>query len=356
MGMVLEIDRKSPLAGRVVTLKKIALEAGLSISAVSHFLNGRSARLSAESRTKLQRIIDKYEYIPNRLVRGIQTKRTGCIGLVLPSCSSGYFPPLLDWIERAARDSGFHLLLAQSHYQYEMVEEAVQLFRGLRVDGMIIVPTPENRLFFERLVDIGSKIVFLEGYFSPPIAQTVHPDNRMCVAVAMEHLWQQGHRRIGHLSPLPTEYPSGFSQRWNAFQEWLSEHGVREPTAFAESCAPNDAGETALRLVQDKKCTALLGASDYLVLGALPSLREHGIRVPHDVALVGMANTPESAMSVPPLTSVAHQKELTAREVVRLLVRQINEPSAGKFLKQPVEIPPKLVIRESSLHQHSEAE
>lgn len=331
----------------MITLKKIAQEAGVSISAVSHFLNERRNNLSKETCERIGSIVDKYQYQPNQLVRGIQRQGTGCLGVIMPSCSSGYYPSTLDELERAARDAGFSLLLAQSHFDPKLQETVVNTFRGLRVDGLIIVPTHGNPGFFEKLLKIGTNIVFLDGYFDPMIAPAVFPNNEMSVAVALEHLWLQGHRRIGFIGAQPQIPYHGLNRRTIAYRNWMQSRGCENPDEWIVYTETSKGADGAMHLFLEKRCTAIVSFSDQPLHDALKGLRAAGVRVPEDLALVGMGNFSESTRCNPPLTSVDHQRDIIGAELIRLVRRKLAK-DAPEVPMEEIQVSPKLVVRESS--------
>jgi LacI family transcriptional regulator len=177
--------------------------------------------------------------------------------------------------------------------------------------------------------------------------QAIASDTTDLAQVAVRHLLGLGHRRIAYVSYAPPEYPS-VSQRERGWRAALREAGVRvgkDWVAYANISAQSGFDATQQLLARGVKFTALFAGNDTIAFGALRALREAGLRVPEDVAVVGYDDIPLAAFASPPLTSVRTDPVGHGRQAVQMLLKQLGRlpPDAALDTAEP----PRLVVRES---------
>lgn len=324
-----------------VTIYDIAAEAEVSIATVSRVLNG-SPRVAKATRARVHRVAERMGYQPHALAQGLARQTTGLVSAVIPVLTNDFYMEVLRGIQDAVAQSDFDLLVyAASDPEHVDGQLARALQRG-RAEGVLLLSTPLDDA--RRELMNGSTVVLLDA--AHPDFDSFTVDNERGGYLATRHLLDQGYRRIAHISVVPEPPPA--AARRVGYERALAEAGRspliaasdRRPYGFSES-----AGYEAMSalLARDDRPDAVFVASDVQALGALSALREAGLRVPHDVALVGFDDI--KVADVVGLSTVRQpMHEMGQRAVERLLDRLSHGSDA------PVQhvFSPVLVARASS--------
>ncbi len=332
----------------MITQKQLAEKAGVSYFVVNRVLNDRPVRVSEATRQRIWSIAKKHDYQPNGLVTGLRTQRTHALGVMLPGIGLSYYARLLDGMERAAVERGWQLLLCQTHSQEAVLEREMAQLRKRRVDGIILTPHSQSRLYLERLLANGQRMVQIDNQIPGLPAPCVRSDDRAGARMATEHLLDCGHTRIAYLG-LFDEVQANTTERLQGYREALAGRGLAiDPalTVFSERLDV-DAGRrgTAKLLAEGVPFTALFASTDPMAIGAMIALREAGRSVPQDVSVVGYGNINEGLYVSPALTTIDQKPEESGAWAVQLMLDGIEE---GTPLPYRVHLStPELILRES---------
>lgn len=335
----------TPSAHATVTIHEVAAAAGVSRSTVSRVVNGSTA-VSPAALAAVHRAIAELKYVPNRAARTLASRQTLAIGLVVPEDTMRFFgDPFF-----ASIVSGINARLVVSDYVLNLLiasddpgDKVTSYIRGGNIDGAIIVSHHASDRFVERIT--ASVPVVFGGR---PIAggtgvHYVDVDNVAGGRVATEHLIARGHRRIGTISGPPT-MPAGID-RLTGFRAALK--SAKLPVGpVADGNFTTEGGAAAMRRILDggKMPDALFVASDLMARGAYGVLGERGLKVPHDIAIVGFDDSPVAAALNPPLTTVrqpSFDQGMAMADVLLDLLSGGNPPAATILATE-------LVIRESA--------
>lgn len=331
-----------------VTLKDVALKAGVSIKTVSNVVNGY-IHVTPAMREKVQAAIAELNYQPNLSARFLRTGRVGVIAFAVPDLSNTYFSEIGNVIIREAAARSYTVLI--DHTMGERTNERL-IINGLQprlIDGVILSPLslePE---------DISSQLsslplVLLGEHFLDVPYDYIVADNIKATHTAMEHLLSLGRRHIaaiGAQDALPRETAH---LRTRGYCEALKTAGYEIDPQFIVQVTDytRNAGAQAMReLLRTKKpLDAVYCFNDLMALGALRVLYEEGYRVPEDVAVIGMDDIDEGRYSIPSLTTIAPDKGQIGKLAVKFLLDRIE----GKrtTVAERVDIPFKLIQREST--------
>ncbi|MFE0673718.1 LacI family DNA-binding transcriptional regulator [Streptomyces sp. NPDC058867] len=313
----------------MATMADVARAAGVSVATVSHVLNGTRPVLP-HTRQAVLDAVERLAYTPNSLARSLVTARTRSIGLAVSAISNPYFTEILQGVEAAALEHGYSLLIADPHDDPGHERKVVQLLHERRVDGMIVAPCPDPRdllsylrrhavpaVFLDRLVDEGES-----PRFDQVCAAGAEPTARL-----VTHLAGLGHRRIGLVAGRPGLSTTG--ERIAGYRHGLDRVGLahdEQLIAHGDSEAAGAERATAALLSLADPPTALVTANNAMTIGALRSLRAHGLSVPGDIALCCFDDFAWADLFEPRLTAVAQpSRELGAR-AVRVLLERLAEP------------------------------
>lgn len=317
--------------GRGATLEEVAQVAGVSRATVSRVVNG-NPRVSADARKAVERAVQRLGYIPNPAARSLVTRRSDSVGLVIAEPAvrlfeDPFFPRLLRAIgtELGNRELQLVLLMPQSSRDASRIER--YLASG-HVDGALLVSLHADDPLPSQLAAHGVPVVV--GGRPPrgtPVS-FVDVDNVQGGRSAVEHLIRAGRRTVATIAG-PADMPAGLD-RLAGYREALAAADLeRHPSLESVADFTLEDGERAMAalLVVRPDLDAVFVASDLMAVGALRALRAAGRRVPDDVAVVGFDDSIAPTLD-PPLTSVRQPIEEMGREMVRLLLDRLAQPTS----------------------------
>ncbi|MBI5930590.1 MAG: LacI family DNA-binding transcriptional regulator [Chloroflexi bacterium] len=326
-----------------ITIVEVAEYAGVSTATVSRVIN-KSGQVSTEAATKVYAAIDALNYKPNAAARGLASRRTNAIGLLVDEINSEFFQPMLRGIEVTARASGMSLLISstggmnKASPPYPLGEN--------NTDGLIVFADslPQEELI--RLHKIGFPLVLLHRS-SPPNFNIpcVTVENKEGARRMVNYLIKErGYRRIALL-----EGPDSHEDaQWRklGYQEALAAHAIPfDPNLiFRGGFNERQAYTTVSHWLEQKpNAEVIFAADDDSAIGAMMALKEAGLRIPEDIAIVGFDDIRLAAYLDPPLTTVRAPIEQAARIAVEQLVKVIHSETVELITLLPTE----LVIRRS---------
>jgi LacI family transcriptional regulator len=329
-----------------VTRDDVARHAGTSTAVVSYVVNGGPRAVAPSTRARVLAAIDALGYRPNRIAQALSARRSGVLGLILPDSSNPFFAGLAREVERATAQRGYMLLLANAGQDPALELRHVEAFLERKVDGIFLISANNAGSSAQVLVDSGVPHMLLDRLSRDQRALVVRVDNEMGGAIATRHLIGFGHRRIGHLAG--PGLLTGARERAEGYRRAMREAGLAPLPELmcAFDLAHAFATGRALLSGPDRP-TALFVSSDVQALGVLRAAADLGVDVPGGLSVVGFDGIPESAYSIPRLTTVAQPVEEMAVFAAELLIDGI-ERGATKFASGRVHtIPPVLIERES---------
>mgnify|MGYP001045166487 CR=1 FL=1 len=332
---------------RNVTIMDVAEKSGVSIATVSRVLN-RTGRYSDETSRKVEAVVREIDYTPNHVAKSLKRKRTEQIALAVSDIGNPVYVAMARAVQRVVKAHGYRLVLLSTE---ALISEELGIIESLSkqyVDGLIISPLLYGAQHRELIKMAKKPIVVIAGAVSDPEIDSVLVDSSQGVRLAMEHLLDQGYSRIAFLNG-PRDTVPGVS-RLNGYYASLIEHGLPQDDSLVFSSDFTLAGgyrEAAKMITNVQRPHAIMCANDLMALGVIRSLLERGIKVPHDVAVVGMDDIENGASSFPSLTTVS----LLAAERGRMAAELLLEGLTSEEARTPrqLEVVPRLIVRESSV-------
>ena len=306
-----------------VTIKDVAREARVSVASVSRALNGHSS-MKGNTRENILRVAERLRYVPHQSARSLIMRRTHTIGALLPDLHGEFFSELIRGIDVAARARGLHLLVSGSHGDADEVAAASRAMRG-RVDGMLVMSPLADAPFTGSDLPQDLPIVLM----NTPVADSVYPalniDNYGGAYAMVRHLVGRGHRRIALIAGPERNYDA--AERLRGYQDAMARYAPMIAPQVIAGDFTEDTGYAAGRqLLQDNvRPQAVFAANDMMAVGCLYALSEAGVRVPHELAVVGFDDIPIARFVSPPLTTVRVRIADLGREALESLVRQLED-------------------------------
>lgn len=325
-----------------IRIQEVAHAAGVSVSTVSRVLNGK-ADVAAATEVRVRQIIDELGYSSSLAAKSMRSHRTHVIGVVIFKLGLSFNTEVVRGIDQVVQAQGYDLMVYTSNRANHSADPAwerkvVTQLNGSIVDGIIVVtPTTSNLPTHYPLVTIDP---CAEGDF-PAVIGT----NCQGTREAVQYLLDLGHRRIGMIGGAARLLSA--RQRRQGYEE---AHQQAELPLVAELYAEGDySSETAQSAARQlltlrKRPTAILAANDQSAFAVLAVAAELGIPVPQALSVIGFDNIPESAYTVPPLTTVDQNISMLGRRAAELLIGVVEGQAVANTL---YELPTRLLIRES---------
>lgn len=314
-----------------ITLRDVALKAGVSAMTVSRVINGREG-VDAETQRRVEDAIEALDYVPNRLARGMISQKTQTIGLIVPDVANPFFSPVVRGAEMAARRSGYRILLCNSEGDLRLEREYIDDLVSHRVEGLMLAPANDaSRHSVFPLLRRGFPVVLIDRALPDLDCDLVVADGAGGAQRLVEHLIAVGHREIAHLTD--ADDTSTGRERLKGYQAGLAAAGIafREELVF-RTTVDQIGGYRATQqvLALDPLPTAIFTVNNMTVVGAMKALRERGLAVPQDMALVCFDDVEHLAVLSPFLTVIDQPAETFGSLGAQLLLERIGGKAGAR--------------------------
>ncbi|PKO22813.1 MAG: LacI family transcriptional regulator [Chloroflexi bacterium HGW-Chloroflexi-1] len=329
-----------------VTIKDVAGRAGVSYQTVSRVINDKG-EVSPAVRARVQAAIEELGYRPNAIARSMVRGRTHTLGCIAPNLIDYTFACYVEGAKAEARRCGYFLLAASAEQESEVAALCEEMLHSGRVDGLLAInPYVDGRhRCFETLVAQGAAIVYFGVGARDDVISSVRLDDEDGAYQATRHLIALGHPRIAMLAGPQNE--DCVQCRNAGFARALQEAGLAAPSdTILTGDWSASSGYQAMQhwLTAGTSFTALFAQNDRMAVGAIRAARDHGRRVPQDLAVVGFDDMPLASYFDPPLTTIRQDLFEHGRQGTRILIEKIENPACPL---ERVVIPAQLVVRES---------
>jgi LacI family transcriptional regulator len=328
----------------VATIADVARSAGVSVSTVSHVVNG-TRKVAPGTARAVQAVIDAIGYRPNVLARSLKTASSRSVGIAISAIANPYFSDIICAVEAECAQLGMMVFLSDTQDDPERELAVVTAFHQRRVDGVILAPSadPERRaLAYLRAVRLPCVLV---DRTPDPSFDQVGVNNREAMRALVAHAAGFGHRRIGYVGGHP-----GFAttlERIDGYRAGLELAGLSfDPrylvTGNATTMSASEATGALLSLADPP--TAIVAGNNMATVGVMRAVRSRGLQVPADVSIVGFDDFEWADCFEPRLTLVAQPCEEIGRRAAFLLMERIADPVGAP---QSVRLDARLIVRDS---------
>jgi LacI family transcriptional regulator len=302
-------------------IAEVARRAHVSTATVSRVLNG-DARVGEDYRLRVLEAVDELGYRPNRLARNLRKQRSATIGVVVADIDNPHFSEAIRAVEDAAYNEGYRVLVCSTDENPEKQATYLQALEDERVLGVVISPSDPEGAGIGHLIDLGIPVVALDRAVTDPRADAVVPDNLRGAGIATETLIARGYRDIAFVSG-PQTLDTGL-ERLAGYELAMRGAGL-SPRVVNGGFRIEPAREAVAGLLDEPETpSALVVANNLMVVGALHAVRAAGLRVPDDIALVGMDDPVWAALIDPPLTALAQPVRNMANDAMELLLERVT--------------------------------
>jgi DNA-binding LacI/PurR family transcriptional regulator len=325
-----------------VTMEDVARAAGVSRALVSLVVRG-SPKVSEGRRTAVLEAAARLGYRPNLMARGLASKRTRSIGVLLNELHNPFYAEIMDGIDDGAAELDYRPLIGTAGRRPRGEQEALEAFLDMRADGVILVGP---RLTTREIIAAAAStpmVVVARGIRSPNV-DSITNDELTGARRVVGHLVELGHRRIVHVDG---GRGSGAAARRSGYRQAMREHGLEREIRLLAGDYTDTAGvRAATRLLESGDLpTAVFAANDLVAAGLIDRLEDAGLRIPQDLSVVGYDNTFLAALHHMSLTTVHQPRPQMGRRALEALVERIE---GGRTTPLHVRVEPSLVVRQTT--------
>lgn len=321
----------------MITLKDIAAEAGVSTMTVSNVINGNHSKVSQKNIERIQKIIDKYNYVPNLTARSLTAKSSKIIGAIVPIKGSfknlftdPYISELFGIIQNIVRENGYYLMIRS----VKDVSDISALIKNWNMDGAIFLMPDYDNLIYSILKENKLPMVFLDSYSESNNIISVGINDFKGGYIATRHLINNGHKKILFAGPCHKNNAPIYQilQRLEGYKKALTEFNIPFDENLVVDIEPNyERGIDLGRAICNKEfdVTSVFTTADIMAIGIIEGARLNGMLVPNDLSIIGFDNLLPSIYVTPKLTTISQDIEAKAKAAVNLLIEYIEKGSVA---------------------------
>ena len=333
------------------TIRDVAKHAGVAPITVSRVIND-SGYVSHATRTRVEEAIETLGYVPNMLGPSLRFKQTMTLALVLTDITNPFWTTVARGVEDVAQENGYSIILCNTDESKSKQDQYLNMLLRRRIDGIILVPTNSTSAPVYAIQQQDIPVVLLDRQLPDPDlhVDSVRADSESGAYLLTEHLLSLGHRQITMLAGPGTV--STAVDRVSGYRRALVDAGLEDASPriyWGEFTIESGRDMARQALADTPKPTALFASNNFVAVGAIQTLREEGLSVPDDMALVTVDDIPP-AFTFDPFLTVATQPALEmGRQAAELLLGRVTGELETEC--QHIVLPTQMIIRASSGHR-----
>ncbi|SHJ64580.1 transcriptional regulator, LacI family [Reichenbachiella agariperforans] len=328
-----------------VTIKDLAKELGISPSTVSRALKDHPD-ISPETKRLVNALAEKLDYEPNTIAMSLRSKRTNTIGVIIPEIVHFFFSTVISGIEEVAYKKGYTVMFCQSNEDYEKEVIDTKALLAHRVDGLLISYSKETTNFdhFREIQRKNIPLVFFDRVPTDELhCSTITINDFESAESAVDHLVIENHLRIAHLAGPQNLNIS--KQRLAGYKRGIEKHKLYFEEGYVQYCGKGDFEEgyrcTNELLKLSERPNAIFANNDVAAYGAMKAIKDAGLKIPEDIAIMGFSNWQFASLTEPQLTSIAQPgiemgKAAARRLILELEAKDEDLPPVDQVLKTDI--------------------
>jgi len=331
-----------------VTIKDIAKELKISASTVSRALKNHPS-ISDKTKKAVLELSKKLKYKPNTIALSLRSSKSKTIGVIIPQVVHHFFSKVISGIDDVAYEAGYQIIVNQSNDDYQREVRSTEALLAARVDGVLCSLAKETRKndHFVNLQDNGIPIVFFDRICKGLETDRVVVDDKNGAFLATEHLILNGCKRIAHYSA-PQNLAIG-RNRFIGYLEALEKYGIPYDKELVIQCDEHKDAIIATHSMLSLKNPpdGIFAVNDSTAAGAMISIKNKGLRIPEDVAVIGFSDGIISTIIEPNLSSIEQHGYELGCKAAQVLIDRL-EGNIENYNPKTYEIKTELIIRDSS--------
>jgi LacI family transcriptional regulator len=339
--------RKSSKKSKTTKLKDIAVRLGVSTVTISKALRDHSD-ISIETKQKVRDLAKEMNYVPNLVARNLSAGRSNTIGVIIPKIAHFFFAPLIEVIYKAAKESGYEVILASSQEDAGLEAKHIHSLLSMHVDGLIISVTrfTSDTTPFELIKQRGVVLTFIDRVLPMAEVNSITVDDFGGAYKLTQRAIAAGHRRLAHIGGY--QHTNIGRDRYNGFAKALMENNIQIDPSFVSfgGFAEEDGYLQTNKLMELKtRPTFIFAATFPVALGVYRVAKELKLRIPEDLDVATFAKSPINDFLNPPMTVVDQPTELLGQAAFDITVENIR--FKDHFTHRHIQVPTELILGET---------
>lgn len=337
------------MTNRRPTQEDVAKLARVSQTVVSQILNDNDISVTDDTRQRVLDAIDQLGYVPNKFAQSLRTNKTLTIASIIPDITNPFYPAFQRGIQSVTNKNNYDLIIYDTEEKEENEKRSLKSLEQANVDGAIVSLFHHGVEALKPLIEQGIPVVYWRGgpVEKDLVIDLIFVDNVAMAKTAVSYLIEKGHTRIGMIAGLENTPPR--QDRIRGFCEALNDHNLPLDEILIQDGDFTETGgyqgmKKLLRL--NPRPTAVFASNDLMALGAMLAMREENLRIPEDIALVGLDDIPAAKLVYPSLTTITQMQEDIGRIAAEMIFERIEGTAPDK--SRVVEMPFKLIVRDSA--------
>src|SRR5690606_33710415 len=337
--------------GKKTSITSIAKHLGISTTTVSFVLNGKAQekRISDKLVKKVMDYVEEIDYKPNSLARSLRTGKSNIIALIVENISFPFFSAIAKEIEEKAYKNGYRIIYSSTENDAAKTKELIEIYQDKHVDGYIIVPPEGLEEKINALRASGKPVVVLDRYLHNVETDHVLVNNYESVYSATQYLINQGYKNIAFITL--NSLQSQMLERLSGYNQAIRDNNL---IPIVKEVAPGDSVERQKHLLsflerKGNNIEAIIFSTNYICVSGLKAMKQLGLNIPEDIAIVSFDDYELFEMYTPSITSIAQPIESISENAINLLLSRLNKKAAeGDKKAQKIILPTTFIPRESS--------
>lgn len=331
------------MSGKKITIRDIAKESGVSVATVSRYMN-KVSYTSPETEKKIQVVLDRFNYTPNAVARGLAKQKSKTIALITPDITNPFFPELVKAIEGVSKMKGYSLLLINMTEKDLSNQDVWNNFKSRYIDGFILAESDLSIDTSNYLESLKIPFVRIDRAVDSENYNSVSVNNFAGARLAVSHLIEIGCRKIAHISGPKSLFPA--QERLAGYTSILKEHKYTPIVYEGDFTLESGMKETEKLLHDHPAIDGVFYANDLMAVGSLKTFNKLNVAIPQDVAIIGFDGILLTEIVNPEISSVKQPIDKIGEIATSNLIQAIENPDES--FEQSVVLDLELIEREST--------
>ncbi|WP_174734576.1 substrate-binding domain-containing protein [Mesobacillus harenae] len=326
-----------------ITIRDIAKESGVSVATVSRYIN-KVSYTSLETEKKIQGVLDKFDFTPNAVARGLAKQKTNTIAFVTPDIRNPFFPELVKSVESVSKNRGYSLLLISTNEHDLKRKDFWNNLKSRYIEGLILAESETSEEVTNHLKGLDIPFVRIDRAVHLDESNSVSVNNFEGARLAVNHLIEVGCKKIVHISGPKSFFPA--QGRIKGYLNVMEDKGWEEIIYEGDFTLESGRKQTEKLLKEQPDVDGIFYANDLMAIGALKAFKNLGVNVPKDIAIIGFDGIQLTEIVSPEISTISQPINKIGEIATNSLIYKIENPNQS--MNQNVLLDVKLIKREST--------